>query len=223
MKSNKIAVLAPLSALIVTAALCGQTPGASRPEPPPPPPLAAIPAGTSIPIRTNDPIRMKDSSDGRVFTGIVDRDVLDDSGRLAIRRGAAAELIVRNVSNKNLTLDLDSVTIEGRRYAVSAGDVNRDANAKDGVGRNMRTMKYVGGGALIGTVIGAIAGGGTGAVLGLLAGAGAGAGTQIVTKGHTVNVPAESILTFRLERPLTLGAPDDGFTRDGRHYHQQGR
>jgi hypothetical protein len=51
-------------------------------------------------------------------------------------------------------------------------------------------------------VIGAIAGGGTGALVGGLVGAGAGAGAQTLTRGKSVHVPAESMLTFRLEQPL---------------------
>jgi hypothetical protein len=37
-------------------------------------------------------------------------------------------------------------------------------------------------------------------------GAGAGAGAQILTKGRSLNVPAESLLTYRLKQPLQAGA-----------------
>ncbi len=77
-------------------------------------------------------------------------------------------------------------------------------NHKDGVGANRRTGEYVGGGAAIGAIIGAIAGGGKGAAIGGIVGAGAGAGTQIVTQGREVHVPAESVIRFRLDRPLRL-------------------
>ena len=50
---------------------------------------------------------------------------------------------------------------------------------------------------------GAAVGAATGAVIGAASGAGAGAVTEVVTKG-TVRVPAETILTFRLERPLRI-------------------
>lgn len=47
----------------------------------------------------------------------------------------------------------------------------------------------------------------------------AGAGGQILTRGRAVRIPAESLLTFRIERPLDMGIVDPGYTRDGVHYH----
>jgi hypothetical protein len=99
-------------------------------------------------------------------------------------------------------------------------DVTRDGEQKDGVGLNGRTGKFVGGGALFGTILGAVAGGGKGAGIGALAGEVAGAVGQFATRGKKVHVPAESVLTFQLQQPLTL-APDPGYTRNGQHYHPQ--
>jgi hypothetical protein len=55
-----------------------------------------------------------------------------------------------------------------------------------------------------GAVIGAIAGGGKGAAIGAGAGAGAGALGQILTKGGSIKVPAESVLTFTLDKSLRV-------------------
>ena len=77
-------------------------------------------------------------------------------------------------------------------------------NHRDGIGGNKRTGQYVGSGAVLGAIIGAIAGGGKGAAIGAVAGAGAGAGAQIITQGKEVHVPAETVLRFRLDRPLML-------------------
>jgi hypothetical protein len=177
-----------------------------------------IRAGTTISVRTNETIDVR-NSDGRVFRGVVDQNVVDGSGNVAIPRGSGVELLVKNASNRNLTLDLESVTVNGQRYAVSAGADRIASGQREGLGKNRRTAEFMGGGALLGTIIGAIAGGGKGAAIGAAAGAGAGAGTQVLTRGSTVNVPAESLLTFRLDQPLQMGAADRGFTRKGRHYH----
>ena len=75
-----------------------------------------------------------------------------------------------------------------------------------GIGANKRTAATIGGGAAIGTVIGAIAGGGKGAAIGGLIGAAGGAATQVLTKGRDVKVPAETVLRFRLDKPVTLRA-----------------
>jgi hypothetical protein len=179
-----------------------------------------VPVGTSISVRTNEPIDIRDTADGRIYMGVVSQDVLDRDGNVAIARGSNAELIVRNVGEHDLALDLESISVNGRRYIVSTE--NRTVG-KEGVGKNERTAKYVGGGALLGTIIGAIAGGGKGAAVGAIAGGAAGAGAQVYTRGREVQVPAESLLTFRLDRPLVIGrgeyGRDNGYMRDGHHYH----
>jgi hypothetical protein len=178
-----------------------------------------IGSGTSVTVRTNEKIDAK-KSDGRVFSGSVDQDVTDTNGSVMLPRGSSAELVVRQGSNRELSLDLESVTVNGQRYAVTAEESQLSDGQKDSIGANKRTGEYVGGGAAIGAIIGAIAGGGKGAAIGAGVGAGAGAGTQVLTRGKAVKIPAESLLTFRLEQPLQMGATDQGFTRRGRHYHQ---
>jgi hypothetical protein len=186
-------------------------------------PLNYIEPGTSIPVRTTQAI---DSStqDGLVYTGTIDEDVMDREGRVALPKGSTAELVVRKGPNNELVLDLDSVTTNGQRYAV---DATRHPVATGGVdvknsglGNNDETIKHVGGGALLGTVIGAIVGGGKGAAIGAASGAAVGAGAQILTHGRKVNVPAEALLTYRLQSGLDLGVQDTGYDRDGRHYHR---
>ena len=184
--------------------------------------MSTIGTGTSILVRTNETINAK-NSDGQVFSGVVNQDVMDANGNVAIPKGSDVELLVRNVSSHELTLDLDSVTVNGQRYGVTAGARRMGSGRRAGIGKNKRTGEFVGGGAALGAIIGAIAGGGKGAAIGAGAGAAAGAGTQVLTRGRNVNVPAESLLTFRLEQPLQMGVADDGDTRDGRHYHDQNR
>ena len=163
-----------------------------------------IPAGTNVEVRTNQRIDLRDSS-GEVYSATVNRDVLDTNGNVAIPRGAQAEMAVRNLGSHDLALDLESITVNGRRYAVSGESNSYTAGRKAGVGKNERTAKYVGGGAVLGTIIGAIAGGGKGAAIGAAAGAAGGAGAQTLTRGKEIKVPAESLLTFRLDQPLQVG------------------
>ena len=180
-----------------------------------------IPSGTQFEVRTNDRIRIT-NADGRVYTGVVVNDVTDSNGNVVITRGSSAELLARRLDNREMQIDLDSITVGGRRYSVDAStDVNGNGDRKDGLGSNGRTGKYVGGGALLGTLLGAIAGGGRGAAIGAASGAAAGAGTQVLTRGRRVDLPSESVLNFRLERPLTLRERDNGRDRNGRHYHDR--
>jgi hypothetical protein len=181
----------------------------------------SIPAGTQIKVRTNQTIDIHDRADNRVYTGTVDQDVTGQNGAVMIPRGSNAELIVNNTGNNNLSVDLESITVNGRRYMVSAEAYDKARST--GIGKNKRTGEFLGGGAALGAIVGAIAGGGKGAAIGAAAGAGAGAGTQILTRGKAVRVPAESVLTFRLEQPFQLGTGnygrDNGYDRDGNHYH----
>ena len=181
-----------------------------------------VPSGTEIVVRTSEAVEARHPSDSRIYLGTVDRDVRDRDGRTVIPRGAEVELIMRNASSSDIVLDLESIRVNGRRYTVDTPSevVSADGRRKQGVGTNERTGRYVGGGAIIGGIIGAIAGGGKGAAIGAAAGAGAGAAGQTVTRGGSVRLPPESVVTFRLERELVVGTPDDGYMRDGRHYHR---
>jgi hypothetical protein len=181
-----------------------------------------LPAGTEIVVRTNEAIDAKHPSDSRIYTGSVERDVRDRDDRVVIPKGAEAELIMRDASDSDILIDLESVTVNGRRYIVDTPSetVTGDETRREGVGANKRTGKYVGGGAVVGTILGAIIGGGKGAAIGAATGAGAGAVGQTATRGGRVRLPAESVLTFRLDRSLRIGAADDGFSREGRHYHR---
>lgn len=178
-----------------------------------------IVTGTDITVRTNETIDAK-KSDGRVYSAVVDQDVTDSNGYVAIPKGSNAELIVKKVDDKELTLDLESVTVNNQRYVVNAATSPLSSGQRDGIGKNKRTGEFIGGGAALGAIIGAIAGGGRGAAIGAAAGAGAGAGAQVLTRGKKVTVPSESLLTFRLEQPLGVGPADSGYTRGGRHYHR---
>jgi hypothetical protein len=182
--------------------------------------LSQIPSGTTVQVRATQPIRSS-SYDGRIYQGIVDQDVLDSEGRLAIPNGATAELMVRRTGDNEFIIDLESVTVNGRRYGVDANAqvIGTSGDRDSNIGVNKETGKYVGGGAIIGSIIGAVAGGAKGAAVGAAAGAAAGAGAQIATHGGSIDVPAEALLSYRLTRPLNLDVRDTGFDREGVHYH----
>lgn len=181
-----------------------------------------VPNGAEVVVRTNQPIDAREA-DGRIYTGTVERDLLDRDGRVAIPRGSQVELIARRLGDGDIALDLDSITSGGRRYTVASSnpEIERSGSEREGVGKNERTAKYLGGGAIIGSIIGAIAGGGKGAAIGAAAGAATGAGAQMATRGREIRVPAESLLTYRLDQPIrVVEGPDPGYMRNGNHYHR---
>jgi hypothetical protein len=195
--------------------------------PPPPPPmepthedheharLAAIrsvthvlPVGTEIPVRTEETINSSNAAEGQVYAAEIARDVVDATGAVVIPRGSNAQMVIKSATKggrfhgaADLVVDMQSVSIEGQRYRLDTAELEQ--KGRDGVGINKRTGALAGGGAAVGAIIGAIAGGGKGAAIGAGAGAGAGTGVEVLTKG-SIKIPAETILTFRLDGPLRV-------------------
>jgi len=167
-----------------------------------------VPAGTEIAVRTNEAIDSQNASADQHYSATVLQDVRGSAGETLIPKDSNADLVVRQINSGgtiqggNLVLDLDSITVNGQRYRVSSEDLKQSGSS--GIGKNKRTAEMVGGGAALGTLLGAIAGGGKGAAIGAAAGAGAGGTAQVLTKGKTVKVPAETVLRFRLDQPLHL-------------------
>ncbi len=180
------------------------------------PPEAAIttktyelPSGTQVSVRTDETIDSAKAIKGQTFAAEVYRDVVDGSGDVVLPRGSNAQIVIRSSSgggrvsgSPELVLDLESVSVDGRRYVLDT--VNVSQRGKEGLGKNKRTAEYVGGGAALGAIIGAIAGHGKGAAIGAASGAAAGAATQVITRGGAIRVPAETVLTFRLDKPLQV-------------------
>jgi hypothetical protein len=169
-----------------------------------------LPSGTELTVRTSEDIDSSTAVVNQTFSGIVERDIRGESDTVVIPAGSHAVLVVREVSSGGTTgspdivLDVQSMTVSGRRYLVSTGNLKTDSGT--GVGKNKRTAETVGGGAALGTLIGAIAGGAKGAAIGVLVGAAGGAGVEVLNKGKDVRVPAETLLSFKLDRPVNLQA-----------------
>jgi hypothetical protein len=172
--------------------------------------IEMLPSGTELTVRTAEAIDSSTAVVDQTFSAIVERDILGESDRVVIPAGSHAVLVVREMSSGGTTgspdivLDMQSMTVSGRRYLVSTADLTKDSGT--GIGKNRRTAETVGGGAALGTIIGAIAGGAKGAAIGVLVGAAGGAGVEVLNKGKDVRVPAETLLSFRLDKAVSLQA-----------------
>lgn len=168
-----------------------------------------IPAGTEISVRNNEAIDSGKAADGQTYAAEVTTDVRDGNGAVVIPQGANAQLAIKSMSSggrikgaSDLVLTLHSVSVDGQQYVVNATDIEKQGS--QGIGVNKRTGEFLGGGAALGAIIGAIAGGGKGAAIGAASGAGAGAVTQVLTKGGSIKVPAETLMTFNLSQPVRV-------------------
>src|ERR1051325_1492697 len=142
--------------------------------------LRTIGEGTEIKVRTDTAVPAHPTA-GAVYTATVSDDVPGTSGAVVIPRGSRARLGAAPTNDGKETLrDLRPVTVNGRRYDLSAAGGGKSTGSA-GIGANTRTAKYVGGGAAVGAVLGALLGGGKGAAIGALVGGAGGAGAQVLT------------------------------------------
>ncbi len=184
----------------------GPYPQATQSRPAPVAPAAIVlPEGTTIRVRLDQDLGSKISQPGDSFTATVADDVEVD-GRTAIARGSRADGAVIDAKPLGkfkggavLVVKLERVTTNYGSYPVSTSSVQR---AEQGKGK--RTAIFAGGGAGLGALIGGLAGGGKGAAIGALAGGGAGTAGGAMTGNKQIVLPAETLLTFKLEQPVHI-------------------
>ena len=195
----------------MTAPAPPPAPAAEAPAPAPAPAPAApggevtIPAGQSILVRMVDGVDSSKNHVGDIFHASLETD-LNVNGTLVAHKGtdvygrlAEAKKSGNFTGKSELQLELTRLVIDGHDYPLVSSDYTLQ-----GKGQGSQTAKKVGVGAVAGTIIGAIAGGGKGAAIGAAAGGATGAGVQVLTKGAQVKVPSETVLEFRLEQPATV-------------------
>src|SRR5688572_4756295 len=165
---------------------------------------ATLPEGTPIVVRTVTHIDTDQNRVGETFEATLDQPLTLDGQTLApegtkvIGRIAYAEEAGRVRGRPQLILELTELVINDQTYPLRTSD-----SVHVGSSQAKRTAAAAGGGAALGAIIGAIAGGGKGAAIGAVTGAGAGTGIQVL-RGQTLKVPAETVLQFELQQPLTL-------------------
>jgi type V secretory pathway adhesin AidA len=164
-----------------------------------------IPAGTAIVIRMIDGVDSEVAQVGQTFQASLDEAVVVDGQTVAPR---GADVVVKLVDDKQagrltgrteLTLDLVSMKIDGRDVDLATQAVTQASES-----RTRDTAVKSGGGAALGAIIGAIAGGGRGAAIGAVTGGVAGGAVQVLTKGPKVKIPSETRLTFTLDSAVRI-------------------
>ena len=177
---------------------------APPPPPPPPPPPIVVPAGTILTIRTNQPLSTKTLQTGATFTGSLTTGITIGGQSVIPARSDVTGTVLdvkkagRFKGAATLQLALHAVTVRGHTYNIVTEYFD-----KTSTGKGKRTAVMIGGGAGAGAAIGGLAGGGKGAAIGALVGATAGV-VGATTGNRDIELPAESVLSFKLDRSLTL-------------------
>ncbi|HEX4230662.1 MAG TPA: BON domain-containing protein [Bryobacteraceae bacterium] len=182
--------------------------GGGPPQPPPPSPeltQVTIPAGEHVTVRMIDSIDSSHNETGQTFRATLSSPLVAH-GRVVVPAGEPVSVVLEYAKNagrirgkSELQLRLGTLRYHGHTYHIDSTTYEEQGKA-----RGKSTAVRTGVGAAAGAIIGALAGGGKGAGIGALAGGGGTAGFQLATHGQQVKVPSESLVTFRLERPLTI-------------------
>jgi hypothetical protein len=165
-----------------------------------------IAAGTNLTIRINQHISVKSSRAGDRFDGEVVEPVLQDNNNVVIPKGTPVSGVVVEAHRRGhfkgrsiLELRLTYLTLNGTRYALDTRDLTRTKK-----GKGKRSAAIIGGGAGAGMLVGGLATGGVGLLVGGLVGGGGGTLISGLTGNRDIEIPAESIVRFKLADNLVI-------------------
>jgi hypothetical protein len=197
--------------------------------PPAAPEQVTVPNGTELVVRMTESVSSDLNEKGDTFLASLASPIMVGD-RVVIPADAGVEGKVVDVQSAGrfsgrpkLAIELTRLTYNGKTY-----ELHSSKYSKQGASRDARSVAVIGGGAGVGAIIGAILGGGRGAAIGSVIGAGAGTGAQATSKPPQVKLPAETVLSVRLQTALTVipssslqrtrnagpGSPQDPFSSD---------
>lgn len=140
-----------------------------------------LPSGTPLLIRTNDAVRTRKAAPGTIYDASTAEDVLDQNGSILIPKASPVQLEVRSLPflgpggvMTELTLGVRTITVNGVAYPLATKTGTPDSS---GLVTDNDAPKVVGGGK--------------------------GADRSLIT-GKRINVPAKSLLSFRIADQFRL-------------------
>jgi hypothetical protein len=213
--ATAVATNTPATAPVVTGQPVspGQVDSSGQPITPPPagtpiirPADVNVAAGTNLTIRINQHISVKTSRAGDSFDGEVVDPVVGDNDRVVIPKGAPVSGVVVASHRRGhfkgssiLELRLTYLTLNGTRYRLDTSDLTQTKK-----GKGKRSAAFIGGGSGLGMLVGGVASGGVGLLVGGLVGAGGGTALGGLTGNRDIEIPAESIVRFKLADNLVV-------------------
>ncbi len=176
------------------------------------PETLTLPAGTVVRVRIDEWVSSDRNLTGDSFGAVLDQPIVV-GGWVVARRGQAQTGRVSMVKKghgggtSQLGVDLPELTlVDGQQLPLQTQLFQTSAGSSQG-----RNVAVVGTTTGVGAVIGAIAGGGTGAAIGAGVGATAGIIGVMSTQGRPTVIPPETVLSFRLQAPVTISTEKSQF------------
>lgn len=177
-----------------------------------------IPTGTSIRVRMIDNLSSEQTQRGDTFRGTLDEPIVVNGRELypkgADVMGRVTEVRATGRLSEPGELDLVLNTVSSGTVAAS---IHVEPLVIKGASHTKSNVAKIGGGAALGAVIGAIAGGGKGAAIGTVAGGAAGTGAAAATGKKPATVESEAVLTFvtsSASMPTTPPSPSSASSSD---------
>lgn len=185
---------------------------AGQPPPPPQSPQATVPPqltikpGAYVTVRLNNYLSSDKSQAGDAFSATLVRPIIVDGvvvaapGQTLGGRVTEAKKAGRVEGTSRLGVELtDLPVVDGQQIPIKTQFISRNGSTSTG-----RDAAAIGGTTAVGAAIGAGVGWGTGAAIGAGAGAAAGILGVLLTRGHPTILGPETMLTFRIEQPVTI-------------------
>ncbi len=170
------------------------------------PPQLTIKPGTYVTARIDQWLSSDRNQAGDAFTAtlvqpiVVDGVVVAQRGQTVAGRVSEAQKAGRVEGTSRLGVQLTDLTlVDGQQEPVQSQMVSRSGPTSTG-----RDAAAIGGSTALGAMIGAGADWGKGAVIGAGLGAAAGIVGVLLTRGRPTVIYPESVLTFRIDAPVTF-------------------
>ena len=164
-----------------------------------------VPEGTMLAVQLTESLSSERNQVGDIFHGRLVSPIVVGN-KIAVPAEAIVEGRIVDARSSGHFYGDSALAIKITRVAYNGKtfELRSSPYLKQGGSQTRRVAITLSTGAGLGAIIGAIVGGGKGAALGAAIGAGAGSGIQAMSKAAQVQLPAKSMLHFRLETSLTV-------------------
>jgi hypothetical protein len=167
--------------------------------------MMTVPEGTKLTVTLIDSLSTETSSEGDTFMASLSEPVVVD-GKVVADKGTKVQGRVERVEEPGkvkgrATLELALTGIYDNSRMIKLSTEPFAAIAEDNKDRD---AGIIAGGAGVGAVIGAIAGGKKGAAIGAIIGGGSGTTAVLVTRGEHIRLDSETKVNFVLDDSVRL-------------------
>jgi hypothetical protein len=164
-----------------------------------------IPEGTTLAVRLDESLSSARNRSGDRFEATLTRPIPLESGQ-TIPQGArvAGRVVAARPAGHLKTPAELSITLTALNFGGNAYTIDTSHDTYVGKNHNKHNLKWIGGSAAGGALLGGLIGHGKGLAIGSLVGAGGGTAGAYATGKKDIVLPAETPVRFVLREPVTM-------------------